>query len=863
MKITMVDKALRFFGLDPERKEAAPDLHAIAQGLLFTGSKTEAWFSLGTTNTDIADAVELDQELDSIIAAAGSVLEGKDCHLKIVWGQISSDEYLDEADQIYTTGNWQEWAELWADTIERLGLLQRYLMLGVKISDRSHTQTNAKTSRSDALGLDTRRVSRQELLYSLRKAQEIGRPLRNTKWRAQLASPELIAWMTAREMRRENVVAPVDGVVEGDRLARITQGRLVPYTDHLRAYAPDGSVAAYVAVMTLSEMPEEIQVPGEQEWLRGLGTITRNNAGHILPVVADASVRFRILTKTEAAKLVDDTRKVAKEQRASAGAHSAGETSESIEFTEAVMSDLGKRMDRESMILVKSHPRIVVSGSTYEDVMKNAAAVTDYYNGIGIKAIIGQDDQRDLWLETLPGDLVRVSDLGHVQDGAGFFGSFFWGGSKVGAKHGPVIGVQTGTTSGLVKFGAADAAARGDATTTFYGGRSGRGKSTAMLMDLLETVFAGGWAALLDVKGDLTGAARVAKEFGLPHGVIEITPKYAGCADPFAVLAPNQDPPLAVTRQLTLLAPKRFQHIAETVVLGAARKEFDEAEGRGETPSTWNVIQLLRADDREDVRELGDALEDLARTDLGSVIAGRPTGVSALSREPGLWIAQFPNLVLPDGTKPVEDLDASERLALAVMRAFLQYVLSVSSSKELRSMKKSIGVPEVHRLLRMPDGADFLVVCARMGRAFGTHLLLDSQDVTGVAAHEGLVEQLTAVFIYQLTSRRQQDAAAELIQRQPSQELRDLIYSIGIDYSGQDDDTDVTEEEFFGGMEKADREREEIVIRHGHCIYFDWQSRAATMQRLFPSEYVGQLLSTAPDAEIQNERRDQESENAA
>ena len=149
------------------------------------------------------------------------------------------------------------------------------------------------------------------------------------------------------------------------------------------------------------------------------------------------------------------------------------------------------------------------------------------------------------------------------------------------------------------------------------------------------------------------------------------------------------------------------------------------------------------------------------------------------------------------------------------------HALSASSTDELRSMPKLVSVPEVHRLLNTSDGGDFLDQIARMGRARNTSLQIDLQELTTVQAHEGLVEQITTLNVFQLTTRAEQDAAAAMCGMEIGPESRAV----------------------FDNLAASSRIDE---VRKGHCVMRDPSGRAATVQRTAPDEDVLARLDTTP-----------------
>jgi len=818
-----IDRFLSMIGVDPARRIPPPDLLAIADGLLVTTTKTEAWFEVRTSNTDLADPDTLETEIRQVIRTAGKILTDKDCHLKVVWGTVDGAAYAEDAHTVFRAGMWQEWAGMTAARIDELNLPDRHILLGVELDAfdgrvfaRTRTQTGAM------LGMEPRRVPDGDLVRLLGQVKQIGRSLQSSPLRARPASAEVLAWSIAREQYRTAGAIARHGSIQGAALAHLTRGRVVPFHDHLRIHGTDGSVAAYAAVLALADFPEELDVPGNGEWLRTLSEIVRiDETGAELPVIVDASVRFRVLSRQQSLKLAERTRTAAKEQRQSAAKHAAGETSTDIEDSEQVAEELVSDIRRQGLMLVNAHPRLLITGSSRDELAANIDAVISHYAGRGITAVTCPDEQRDLWLEQLPGDALRVPDLGHIQEDIAFFGSLFWGGSTVGDTTGPVRGYLTGSTPGLFRFSAIGGAKRGDATTTALLGRSGRGKTVAGMLLELDAAFAGAWTCMPDFKGDSGGVVDVAQQLGLPADLIRIGAEHAGAADLFGSI-PLSDAPLQVTRQLTLLAPGNMRQIAETACLDAANRVAGTIR-----PTTAAVIDdLTRAADPDTAR-LGHALLNLAGTPLGAIVAGRPTGRTVLRRDPGVWNIQLPGLVLPSTESNPDTWDASQRVSLAAMRGITMHALHVSSDPQLRGMPKLIFVPEVHRMLRTDDGRDFLDQVARMGRAFDASLLLDSQDADGIAGIEGLVEQLSTVFAFQMTTARQQDALAELLHLPIDDSTRTLIREL----AAPTDDGD-------GG---------EPSLRKGHCIMRDWRDQAATVQFDYPAAWVADALSTNAD----------------
>lgn len=825
------DKLLNLVGLGPNRRLPPPHYAAIAPGLLITTTKAEAWFVVRTANTDLLSETRKDAQLDNVMRRVTSALRGVECHLKVIWGRVSGDDYVEDAATFYKAGDWQRWVNERADRIDDLAIPERYVLLGVTLESNRQESLNAaaKDAITDVMGLKTSgSVSESALLRYQGMMQKIGRQLRGSELGAVPASSALIAWMISREQRREvSPAAPSADALTGAALSRLSMGRVLPYTDHLRFYDAEGEVAAYGRVLVLSAFPQFYESNTENPWLLSLSNITRigendDDMGTEVPVVADASIRFKVMAPGPASKRLDEAAKLAREQRRSAAKGVAEEPAEEWQDAENNLRQMVTEIRRDGVSLIEHHSRIMVTGRTYEELEMNSSAVINHYGDQGITAVIGEDEQRDLWLEMQPGDQLRVQDLGHLQTDSMFFASWFWGGSHVGQRSGaPVIGMATGSTAALARFSALGGGQRGDATTTACLGRSGRGKTTLIQIAELDAAFMNAWVTHIDFKSEAAGVAHAAASYGLPAEVIRVGIEHAGAFDLFSVFGPEKGK-THVARQLSLMAPNAFSAIAEPATMAGA--EAIALSTR--QPTTWAVIEWLRAHTRNDWAELGETLATLAKTPVGSVVAGKPSGRRVLKEEPGLWVIQMPDLSLPTAESEPSTWDVEMRLGLVAMRAVMAHTLKVAGNANLRTMPKLVTVPEVHRMLRVSDGRDFLDQIARMGRATDTNMMLDSQDVVGIASIEGVVEQLSSVFGFQMTTPAQQDALASLLHLPVEESTRKFIHEIGLT-EGPDGET---------------------AIRKGHPIYRDFREQAATIQVDLPTLEIQDFLSTTPDA---------------
>ncbi|MFG1820571.1 ATP-binding protein [Kribbella sp. NPDC049174] len=813
----LLTRGLAGLGLGKDRSEPPTRLIAAADGLLVSESRAEAWYLIPTANSDLSTEAARDTELDGVVRFAMRYLVDRECHLKVVWGRVSGLAYADEVVGRFVNGDGERWAEQRGARIDADNLPQRYVLLGVKLTDRNPRKSGGQSVISEALGTTTKQVPLDELAYLSGQVRKIGQALARSPWRARLASIEEISWMISREMHRDAVAVPKAGSITGAPLGRLAAGKILPYSDHLEIYDIRDQVAAYSAVLTMDEFDEVLEVPGPGEWLRTLSEVSYVSTDGIEQNVnVDASVRFTVLRPKESGKIVSESKRSAKEQARSASRGSAGAPSDEVAETEDVMSQLQRDIKRDGITLVEDHPRLIVTCGSMEELEVHVDAVIQHYAERGIAVNIGANEQRDLWLESLPGDRLRVPDLGHVREASAFFGSSFWCGSRVGDAAGPAIGALTGSTPGIVRYDVAAGAGQNDATTTALMGRSGRGKSTAMMLMSLDAAISGAWSVIVDLKGDLAGVVDAARDYDIPSAVTEISPKHSAAADMFRFLAADQAV-LQIPAQLMLIAPRELRAGAESLIVDAVRAEATGSE----QPTTYGVIQRLMASEDSQTSRLGRALYGLTQDGIGSIVAGPPSGLEdPLSSEPGLWLVQLPNLILPTPTSDPDQWTPPERVSMAALRGVLTWLINTSGNPAIRSRAKVIGIPEVHLLDKTNDGASYLDRSARMGRAFGTSLVLDTQDSVTITGNPGLVEQISTCFVFSLRSQEQLSGAAALLGLPDHPTTYSLIRNINTN---------------------PDRS-----IRHGHCLMRDRHDEVATVQWEYPSDAVRRQLDTSP-----------------
>ena len=840
-------------GLSGARDAKPPRYRAIAPGLIVTDTAAWAWFEVQPTNSDLLSETDRDNEQDRAMTALRA-LRGMEGHLRTVWGRVSGDEYLAGLPLDKASDAQRAWAGVRADSIDDLAVPTRRVLLGAKIETRK-----SKASAGEAFGLTAAGIGTAELDRLSARVLQLGQQLHATVWQVRLASTETLAWAIARELHRDSPI-PADDTITGAPLARLTIGRVQPAFDHLQVLDRHGAPAAFAAVLALTDFPEVIQTPG-QEWIAVLNHLETNptdgmgDDGSPVPVLAEASVRFTVPSSRAATKTVTDVHNSAKEQRKSAARHSAGEPDDEILLAEEETAELKLKLARGHTLLVHDHPRVIVHAPTRAELDAKVTAVTAAYDDMGITATLMEDEQREGWLEGLLCDQVRVDDLGHWRDAAAFTASWFWGGSRVGTRRRdiPAVGYTTGSTQNLVRFLVTESVEHSDAPVTVFLGRTRRGKTVAMMLAMLDVLLWPGhqempWACLIDLKGDARGIVDAARAYEVPAGLLEVGEQHVAVFDPYRT-SPKEHAVDHVVSQLSLLIPERLAEEGQSILQRTASSILLN------DPDPWSykvVESIVRtgviSTEGSIIRELGETLDAATLSGFGRMIGGNPGAhPTELRVDPGMTVVSMPGLSLPAAGDPPSSWKGPQRSSVAALRGVLGWCTTVSGSMEFRHRPKVVGVPEVHLLTATADGRTFLTQTARMGAAFGLSLMLDTQDVTGIADMTGLTEAIAAVFGFAQQTPEEQDALTRMLNLPRGDASRSVIDEL--DRPTADDLTR--------------RDSEGYEPRRGHCLYRDRRSDVASFQWVVPDERLRRMLDTSARASSERYRTAQQVAKAA
>ncbi|GAA1308832.1 ATP-binding protein [Saccharothrix xinjiangensis] len=746
----------------------------IADGMEVTDEAVWTWAQIPDGSTDLMEDGELEAATWATAAALHTLLPVEaEYHLKIMWTRHSGEDYRRSWRSLpgVRAPGADYYVELGAHRIDRNAEVghfrRRVVLLGVCWPTRDTGSPWQRRRQAVAAQLRSRAALLREAHDRVEELQPAVRrwfgQVQDSPLRGVAAPAAVIAWAYARELRRTADLAPVgEGDLSGARLVSLMHGEVVPSADGRHVITRDAAtgLTRHVAVLVpaVNGFPvDELEIPGG-EWLALLTELSG----------VEASVRGVNHGRTGSLAILRTGRKWTRSQSLEAG--EAGTVPpEEIDEAELALAERDREVRRRIDVLTTSHPRWVVHAESVEELTDRIEALRRRYTGI-VALELAPNIQDLLWKELLPGDRVRVPEFGQVQPLRTLAGSWFHGGSMVGDLSGPYIGGNLGATPGPVRLHLVSRTAedRRMPTTMSFTGRSGSGKSTAVMLTVLAALAEGAWCLLADPKGDLAGIVEVADRIlGVPVQVVDVTaPAAAGSMDPMR-WAPTSDEARALTLDALLgvlsgedrRGSEAALESAIDRVLARPRQRWSVAAVIGELVATSGDTPGARL-----ARTLGEMLAVRSRqSDVRAVLGTPAEGAAPMLSGRGLVYLRLDGLGLPQPGSVTDQWTVSQRCAMTTFRTSTAYALM--QSRHVRELIKLVALTELHRITAYPEGRSLVQWLARTGRALKTYLLLDSQSAVEMAAIEGLVEQLVMSAAFEALGQEEQRAQAVLLHR--------------------------------------------------------------------------------------------------
>ncbi|PRZ39672.1 AAA domain-containing protein [Antricoccus suffuscus] len=735
----------------------------IAGGMTAGDHGVWAWCVIPTRSTDeLASATLFDLTLTGANELRQALPKGVQFHIKIQWGTYSGPEHV-RTQLAHWGGNpppgVREHIELQGARIEHGNFPRRQVLLGVRV-DEEATTMGAVALRA---GTDPiKGASRQMKQYVTRAAAWHDR-LRGTTFAARPASVHEIAWSLRHDLHRTVDWLPPGPLAGPGETARLRAGEVLVQSDHVQVHTDSGVRYMRCLTPTQTGFPTmDLALPGG-EWLRDLLLRdTDDSAARQYPL--EVSIRGVNLPPAVATKKMTEALSLLKEQGREASKGLAEEMPDALEESRAVLRTRVSEVSRGQASMIEDTPVWLVEADTKEDLDSRTTAAIDYYAGMQIQLWPAPNLQGELWRSTVLGDYSRVHDFTQLRPMSTLIGGWFHGGSALGQVDGPYLAANIGSTPAPFRLRVTDAALEGDPVTSVFLGSSGAGKSTAvMLVSLAEAIY-GSWVMLLDLKGDLGGLPRVARQFGVPTHEVSTAAAASGSMCPFRYVPDGKDAAGICLDLLQLMLRKSVADASEPILRRATNDIA--ALPNPQHRSTWSVIQSLLVSADPATRRLGEELAEVAKDPLVMPVAGPPDpDAASLPIRPGLVYMTFAGMSWPERDAAREDWTPSNRMTMMLTRATFAY--STYMSGRVRGIPKVIALPELHLLTGYDVGRSMVKQTALMGRALDTSLLLDTQACAELASIEGLEDQITTVCAFRVRTDAEAVAQARMLGLEP------------------------------------------------------------------------------------------------
>ena len=752
---------------------------ALADGVSHGPNGTWAWVVLPPRSTDELNTTTL----VGLTATAANDLRrlipaGYQFHFKIQWGRWSGDDYFaeewEEAQAPYRRGlteGGERYNDLCAGRIDQSAFPRRMVLLGVRmdVEDVSRTATGVAKAKK-MIGSATDAQSAEQALASMMKRIRgfIDR-MGESSFAARAATTQELAWSLRHDLRRTVDWVPATAMATGGQVARLRSAQVVPDAEHVEITTDTGTRYLQMVIPTESGFPNnDLEIPGG-EWLKKLDVLRGDDDDEPAPA-AEVSIRGRNVPRIEAMKILRDALALTKEQKRTAAEGVAQEVPDAIADSSEALRERIREVQTGAVGMLEDSPCWIVEADKLADLEDRTTRLIDFYGGMGISLWAPPNIQDLLWKETVIGDKRRVTEFTQFRPISTLVGAWFHGGSQFGTHRGSYLARNEGSTPGPVRNRLSDAQMEGRKVTSVFLGGSGSGKSTAVMLSIIpEVVVVGAWVALLDVKGDLGGAADVCEEYGAEVTRVSTSEQASGSMCPFRYVAQPGEAASMTVDNLTMLLPPFKAEAAEKHIRRAANQVAGYA--RRDDMSTAAVIDVLLGSDDPAARDLGEELAELAKDSLARPVAGRPElPVRALPTTAGLVYFQFENLRWPGSQTRRADWKPGHRITMMLVQAVFNYMDYMAA--QVKGIPKVLALTELHKITPFDIGKDLVGGIARTGRAQDTNLLLDTQACVELLSIEGLAEQVSEVYAFAVESADEADAQARFLGLEPEQRIR-------------------------------------------------------------------------------------------
>ncbi|REE96049.1 ATP-binding protein [Thermomonospora umbrina] len=758
--------------------------------ILLTDQGAWAYFRLPTVSYEFTTGEEREALATNVtIALAGIRMQDAEIHLRIGHRMYPAADWARGLDRTSDGGSgWHDYLEEMYGHVWEQEFWTKEVYLGVRLGPRGVgaqlsggvlAQLLGFYKRSEqALGIEDDAIDKREIARWTEQSERVGRALGGSALYARHATSTEVAWLFQHAVtasladpppssvpRRTWGAGEIDALVEG----AIHNGRSYLRMEQPGTNGSGGAIASsFVAYLSFARFPDVMPFPDGEPWL---------HYADALPFPVEISSRMKLIPPAKASK--DVSRKLAHardmdQHIREAGAEAPLALAEQIDAARMLEHGITK----ERLPFVYGWHRLIVTGPTEEMLAQRVDAVVEHYRDIGIDVVNSTGDQFSLFLESLPGDRIRLNayaqrqplrtiaggmpvatvDLGDRQDDTG------------GGWVGPYIGETLGRARSIVHFDPLVAAARNRPTAVAITGEPGGGKTTLALLLIYQMALRGVTIAAIDPKGDAESLVELLQARGRKARILPLGSAAPGLLDPFSFGDDLAAKKTMATETLRLLLP-RMSEERESAMIQAVG-----AVANAERPSLGRVVDHLEASDDPASKNLGAVLRSMSEMRLARLCFD-PSGGERIDTAGWTTVFTLGGLTLPDVAISREDYSYEQRLSVALMYLVSQFARRLMHGLD-RRLPKAIFLDEAWAITSTPEGAKLVPEVSRMGRSRNTALILVSQNA-GDLLNEQVTNCLSSVFSFRSSERHEVGNVMSLLGVEPSEEHKAVLRNLG------------------------------------------------------------------------------------
>ncbi|WP_221568665.1 ATP-binding protein [Alkalihalobacillus sp. TS-13] len=478
-----------------------------------------------------------------------------------------------------------------------------------------------------------------------------------------------------------------------------------------------GEQEGHVAFLTISNVPYEIEFPGE-EWIYMIQNLD-------FPV--EISVRTETMENRKALSAIRNKQKELKDQDRHAR-ETGNETGLNVLEGRQESYELEAHLQKTRMPLVKTSIVLAVSAGNEDELKRRCDTVKDMYLDMMFQVEQPYGDQWLAFNEFLPGAQRYVKDYIHFMEPATVAGGMFGATKQLGDGEGFFIG-STGILDQPVYI-MPNLAAQGirgtktNALSAAFLGSLGGGKSFSANLITYLSVLSGGKALVIDPKGERTNWKNDLYDLEDQVNIISLSTKKEdkGRLDPFSIHQDRKEAETLAVDILTFLTGVRLDDSKRFPKLTSAVRSVAE----GGRPCLSKVISTLLNDGSEEAKQLGEHIRSFSDLSFAHLLFGDGDSESAISLEQAMNVLQIQNLELPAPDTPQEKYNLSEMLSVAMMLPISSFALKFIHSD--RSIFKVVLLDEAWAVLNTRQGSHLATRLVRAGRSMNAGIYFVTQN---------------------------------------------------------------------------------------------------------------------------------------